>query len=134
MTEQAPSLSTASRIGEELNAEILERTDGRAVVRFPVEDRFKIPTGVLQGGLYAVMMDMAMAVAVGGGLATTTLQINLLRPATSGHVIATGEVVRKGRSVMYLEADVRAEDGTLLARGNQTGMVMPATMPAPDGE
>lgn len=134
MTEQAPSLSTASRIGEELNAEILERTDGRAVVRFPVEDRFKIPTGVLQGGLYAVMMDMAMAMAVGGGLATTTLQINLLRPATSGHVIATGEVVRKGRSVMYLEADVRAEDGTLLARGNQTGMVMPATMPAPDGE
>jgi uncharacterized protein (TIGR00369 family) len=134
MSDITPRTVTNSRIGEELGVEILERSEGRAVVRFPVEDRFKIPSGVLQGGMYAVMMDTAMAIAASGGLATATLQISLLRPATEGHVIVTGEIVRQGRSIIYLEAEVRDEEGRLLARGNQTGMVMPPHMPPAEAE
>lgn len=110
-------------IATELGAELLERTEGRAVIRFPVEDRFKNPMGVLQGGMFAVMLDMAMAMA-SNGVSTASLQVNLLRPATGGHVIATGEIVRQGKNVIYAEAEIRSEDGTLLARGNQTGLVI----------
>ena len=108
-------------IAAELGAEILSREDGRATIRFPVEDRFKNPFGMLQGGMFAAMMDMAMAVA-SEGLATASMQFSILRPATSGHVIVTGEIVRKGKTLIYPEAEVRDEQGTLLARGNQTGM------------
>ncbi|MDZ7728768.1 MAG: PaaI family thioesterase [Dehalococcoidia bacterium] len=123
-----------SPIADEFGAEYLERSEGRCVIRFPVLDKYKIPSGVLQGGMYAAFMDMAMASAVEGGVSTATLQINLMRPATEGYVIVTGEVVRRGRSVMYLEAEVRTEDGKLLARGNQTGMVVQPFRPAADPE
>lgn len=129
MTKIPPSPAGSSLIAQELGAEILERSEGHALVRFPVQERFKIPTGVLQGGMYAVMMDMAMAVASDGGISTTTLQINLLRPAKAGHVLVRAEIVRRGRNVMYLEAEVRNEDDVLLARGNQTAMAVPPTIP-----
>ncbi len=82
-------------IATELGAELLERTEGRAVIRFPVEDRFKNPMGVLQGGMFAVMLDMAMAMA-SNGLSTASLQVNLLRPAMGGHVTATEGVCPPG--------------------------------------
>jgi uncharacterized protein (TIGR00369 family) len=109
-------------IAEELGAEIISHVEGRASIRFPVQDRHKNPMGILQGGMYAVMMDVAMAVA-SEGLATAAMQFSILRPASSGFVIASGEVVRRGRTLIYAEAEVRDEAGTLLARGNQTGMV-----------
>lgn len=122
-----------NRIGEELGAEFIERGPGRAVIRFPIQDRYRIPSGVLQGGMYAALMDMAMASAAEGQLSTASLQINLLRPAMQGYLVVTGEVVRRGRTMMYLEAEVRSEDGTLIARGNQTGTVMPRR-PQPGGD
>ncbi len=134
MTDSAPPPLPEAPIRDELGAEILERTNGRAVIRFPVERRFTIPSGVLQGGMYAVMMDMAMASAAGGGLSTTTLQVNLLRPAREGNVIVTADIVRQGRTVIYLEAEMRDEEGALLARGNQTGMVVQPYVPPAEPE
>ena len=113
-------------IAGELKAEVLERSEGRAVLRFPVEARFKNPMGILQGGMYATFMDMAMAIA-SNGISTATLQVNLLKPASGGHVVVTGEVVRQGKTITYAEAEMRDEEGNLLARGNQTGMTRPRT-------
>ena len=108
-------------IAETLGAELLSHGEGRASIRVPVRDEYKNPAGQLQGGMYGVMMDMAMAIA-SDGIATASLQTSLLRPATQGHVIASAEVVRRGRNLIYAEAEVRDEDGKLLARGSQTGI------------
>lgn len=106
---------------EELGGVILERGEGRARLRYPVLDRFKNPMGVLQGGIFAVMMDTAMAVAA-GGLHTSHLNVYILRPAVTGNLIVTGEVVKSGRRIVYCEAEVRDEAGELLARGTQNGV------------
>ena len=109
-------------IAETLGAELLEVGDGKARIRYPVLPAYMNPAGQLQGGMFAVMMDTAMALAA-EGIATAALQIAILRPATGGHVIASGHVVRAGRNIVYAEAELHDEaTGKLLARGNQTGL------------
>jgi uncharacterized protein (TIGR00369 family) len=109
-------------ISETLGAELLEHAEGRARIRFPVLPQYMNPAGQLQGGMFAVMMDNAMAIAA-DGIATATMQFSILRPATGGHVIASAEVVRAGRNLIYAEAELHDEvSGKLLARGNQTGL------------
>jgi uncharacterized protein (TIGR00369 family) len=114
-------------IMDTLQAELIEQTEAadgqaaRAVLRFPVLPEYTNPMGQLQGGMYAVMMDSAMAVAA-GGIGTATLQVSILRPATAGFLIVSGEIVRRGRRIIYAEGEVRDEAGLLIARGNQTGV------------
>jgi uncharacterized protein (TIGR00369 family) len=109
-------------ISETLGAELLEQGEGRARIRFPVLPQYMNPAGQLQGGMFAVMMDNAMAIAA-DGIATAAMQFSILRPATGGHVVASAEVVRAGRNLIYAEAEIRDEEsGKLLARGNQTGL------------
>lgn len=109
-------------IAETLGAELLEHGDGRSRIRYPVLPEYMNPAGQLQGGMYAVMMDSAMAVA-SDGIATASMQFSILSSATGGHVIASAEVVRRGRNLIYAEAELRDEaTGKLLARANQTGI------------
>lgn len=126
MTDDATPTGTerpGSTIFQTLGFRIIEQREGYAKLHCPVLDAYTIGNGQLQGGFYAVMLDAAMAVASAGQLSTATLQINLLRPAFTGQVLTvTGEVVRKGRRVLYAEGEVRGEDGKLIARGNQTGL------------
>jgi uncharacterized protein (TIGR00369 family) len=109
-------------IAETLGAELLEHGEGRSRIRYPILPQYMNPAGQLQGGMFAVMLDTAMAIAA-DGIATAAMQFSILRPVTGGHVIATGEVVRAGRNLVYAEAELRDEaTGALLARGNQTGL------------
>lgn len=113
--------SRRASITDILGAEVIERSDGRAVMRFPVLPAYTNYVGQLQGGMFAVMMDAAMSTAA-GGIATATLQYSIFRPATEGFLIVTGEVIRRGRRIIYAEASVHDEQGRLVARGNQHGL------------
>ncbi|MCA9822932.1 MAG: PaaI family thioesterase [Dehalococcoidia bacterium] len=104
-----------------LGAEVVSRGDDRAVLRFPVMQEFTNPRGHVQGGIVAAMMDGAMAVAA-SGLATATMQFSLLRPATGGSLTVSAEVVKRGRQLLYCEAEVRDDEGRLIARGNQNAV------------
>ena len=114
-------------IFDTMKAEILESGDGRSRVRFPYQERFTIPTGQLQGGWFAIALDMAMAVAADGKLSTASIQYALLRPVFGGTLTATGEVVRSGRRILYAEAEIRDDDDRLVARGSQTAVPVDAT-------
>ncbi|MGI8925964.1 MAG: PaaI family thioesterase [Tepidiformaceae bacterium] len=104
-----------------LGGEMISWEEGRAVLRFPVREEWMNPLGQLQGGIFAAMMDGAMAVAA-LGIATATLQVSILRPVSAGMLTVTGEVVKAGRRVIYAEAEARDEAGRLVARGNQSGL------------
>jgi len=108
-------------VSETLRAELVSHDEGRAVVRYPFLPEYTNPMGQLQGGMYAVMMDSAMAIAA-GGLATATMQFSIFRPTTAGTLTVSAEVVRRGRRIIYAEAEVRDEAGNLVARGNQSGL------------
>lgn len=109
-----------------LGCEVLERGDGRAVMRFPVKAEFTNPRGQVQGGILGAMMDGCMAAAA-NGLATVAMQFSLLRPVTEGPLMVSAQVVRRGRQVIYCEAEIVDADGRLVARGNQSAVPVPAT-------
>jgi uncharacterized protein (TIGR00369 family) len=123
-----PDPETAS-IVEAMQAEILSREDGKATIRFPVLPHFTIPGGQLQGGIYGVMMDMAMATAANGGLATVSLQTNILRPVFEGKLTVTGKVLHKGRRILYAEAEIRDGQSRVVARGSQTAVPLDPVAP-----
>jgi len=123
----------ATPIFRTLRAEVIERGEGRAVVRYPVQPEFFNGVAQLQGGVYGAMMDCAMAVAA-NGIATAQLQYNIFRPATEGHLIVTGEMVRAGRTILYCEAEVRDDHGRLIARGSQNGLARRRRHAEDDGE
>lgn len=110
-----------------MGMEIIERSEGKATLRWRVLEEYANPLGQLHGGMYAVLLDSAMSVAA-SGIATATMQFSLLRAAMPGTVlIITGEVVKAGKRITYAEAEIRDEAGLLFARGNQSGI--PRTPP-----
>ena len=98
-------------------------------IHFQVPDAFITPRGSVQGGLVAGFLDEAMGWAhtcsTGGKFAPLMLEVNfsLLRPVPKAKLLAKGRVVKAGRRVLFLEAELfLAKDNTLLARSTSTAI------------
>ena len=74
------------------------------------------PHGVLHGGVAYSMADTGMAAALvsmlESGKSCTTIELNIVyfRPATSGKLICETKVVRKGRTIGFIEAEISNND------------------------
>lgn len=96
--------------------------DGAAVLSMEVRPDMLNGDGWLQGGIYTALADEAMALALitvlgeGERIATISEATSFLSGVQDGNVLASGRVIRKGRSVAFLEGDVTRSDGRLLAR------------------
>jgi len=112
--------------------EIVEVEDGRCVFALePAEWMFN-PIGSVHGGVAATVLDSCMGCAVhstlpaGVGYATTDIQVRYLRAmsATTGRVLAEGEVVHRGRKQATAEGRLFVEEtGKLIAHAT-TGCVV----------
>lgn len=97
-----------------------------AVVAIEMRDDLRQPNGVLHGGVTATLIDTAMAFAVRTYLtdteptATIDLTVHYLRPHVDGKAICTARVVRPGKRIFTVSADVHNEDGKLIATGLST--------------
>lgn len=112
----------ASSIIDLMKPEIRVRESGRSELRFIVRPEFTIPSGVVQGGIVAVMLDMAMAIASEGGLSTASMHYEIMRPVRDKELTAQGRIVRKGRRIIFAEAELTNDEGVVLARGTQTAV------------
>ncbi len=87
--------------------------------------------GIVQGGFVTAMLDAAMAHAIfavsGYTLRPPTLEIKVsfFEPAHPGKLKAVARLIRRGKSIAFLEADLYDEAGTLLARGTSTVKLVP---------
>ena len=103
---------------------------GRAVFELEAGPQHANPMGTLHGGILCDVADAAMGVAyastLGDGESFTTLElkINFLRPFRSGTLIATGHVVKTGRTIGLTECDVTDKEGRLVARAMSTCMTL----------
>jgi len=121
--------------------------DDRAEISLTVTDEMRNQRGVVQGGVIASVIDVAMGTAAGGGnydtrkrpLATLELKVNYLSPATGDRLSATADVVRMGSRAIVVKCDVFRGDGEICATGLGTFMIRrvhatdPKDMPAPKG-
>jgi len=91
-----------------------------------MRDDLRQPSGILHGGVTATLIDTAMAFAVRTRLpleaatATIDLTVHYLRPHTAGTITCIGKVVRAGKRIFTVSADVLNEEGKLIATGLST--------------
>ncbi|SFP67117.1 PaaI family thioesterase [Tranquillimonas alkanivorans] len=98
--------------------------DGRARCILDVTEAHANRHGVLHGGIAALMLDNAMGAT--GSLTvdetgrspflTISMATNFVGPARVGQrITATGRVTGGGRSLLFIEARLEADGGTLIA-------------------
>jgi len=98
----------------------------QAVISIAMRDDLRQPSGVLHGGVTATLIDTAMAFAVRTRLepdaatATIDLTVHYLRPLLEGSAVCTAKVVRAGKRIFTVEADVENSEGKLIATGLST--------------
>ena len=97
-----------------------------AVLSIEMRDDLRQPSGVLHGGVTATLIDTAMAFAVRTRLpmteatATIDLTVHYLRPHLTGTFTCTATIVRAGKRIFTVAADVHGNDGKLIATGLST--------------
>jgi len=98
-----------------------------ATIELGMRDDLRQPSGILHGGVTATLIDTAMAFAVrtridpDAATATIDLTVHYLRPHLEGPLRCTAKVVRAGRRIFSVSADVTAEtNGKLIATGLST--------------
>ena len=116
-----------------LGGELLEVGNGKAVVRFTPTEEMENPYGQVQGGILAGMMDNIIGPATVSAMpdrrsATIQMSVNYLRSVRSSEtIIGTAEVIKQGRTQVYLEAKLNREsDGKLLATASATNVFLDA--------
>jgi uncharacterized protein (TIGR00369 family) len=104
--------------------------DGRATVTLAAGPQHANPMGTLHGGVLCDIADAAMGIAFASTLAagesftTVELKINFFRPVWEAQLRAEGKVVRRGRSVGYVECEVLDERSQLIAKAASTCLVL----------
>jgi acyl-CoA thioesterase len=115
--------------------------DGHAEISLAITDDMRNQRDVVQGGVIASVIDVAMGTAAGGGnydtrkrpLATLELKVNYLAPATGDTMSATADVIRMGSRAIVVKCDVFRGDGELCATGLGTFMTRRVHATDPDG-
>ena len=104
--------------------DIVKAEPGHAVLTMQVRPDMHNGVGWLQGGMLVAVADEAMALALypllekNEGIATIAESTSFIRGVQKGSVLAEARVIKKGRRVAFMEAEVWADEKekTLLSR------------------
>lgn len=99
-----------------IGAKIEHVEKGKVIISCERKDTLLQQQGLLHGGVVTTLADVAGGYAAlttmpeNAEVVTAELKINLMRAATANKVIATGEVIKAGRTLVVVEAAVIEED------------------------
>ena len=105
---------------------LVDMRHNEAVIKIDMRDDLRQPAGVLHGGVTATLIDTAMAFAVitrlaeGERASTIDLTVHYLRPHFEGTITCTGKVVRAGKKIFTVSADVVNQENKLIATAIST--------------
>ena len=125
---------SADDLVEQMNAHppaVIRTLKGRVVghaserhemrMQFEIGLEFCHTVDIVQGGFITAMLDAAMAHAVmaaePGRVRVSSIDINVsfLRPARAGEFTAVGAMVKSGRTIAFLKAELYSAKGELVA-------------------
>ena len=112
-----------------LGMELVRMEDGVCVMRLDVGAVHQSTAERVHGGVFFTMVDTAMGRAVisklpeGKGCATVEAKINFFRPVQHGVLEARAECLNLSRRTAYTEAELRDDEGRLVAKATGTFML-----------
>jgi len=120
-----------------LNQELLEVDveDGWVRIGYELGEPHFNRFGALHGGAIACVMDDVLAVAAGfiakwGEIAPTLeMKESYLNQGAAGRHIAEAKVIKRGRTINFLEASVTNQVGKVIATATATIMIAPLKRP-----
>jgi uncharacterized protein (TIGR00369 family) len=95
-------------------------------MRLPFKADLQQARGLVHGGAIASLIDSAGVLAIKAtfpdaiGGATVSMTVNYLAPARQIDLVAEARIIRRGRSIVFLDVDVLAPDGERVAKGQLT--------------
>ena len=114
-----------------LGLELEALADGKSAIRLPFRKEYGNTRGEVHGGAIATLVDAAMSQAVrstvelDARVATISMTINYLAPGV-GDLVGRGAVIRAGRSLMFVEAEVVDSAGAVVCTASATFRAAPA--------
>lgn len=117
-------LPTSPYVGH-LGMQLTEMQQDMAVLTLPFASALVTIGTTVHGGAIASLIDTAAMVAAWSDTAvpenmrgsTVSLTVTYLAPAVSEDISATARVLRRGRSLVYLDVEVQSASGISVARG-----------------
>lgn len=113
-----------------MGAVLVDVKPGRIVIEVPFSEGLGQQQGLFHGAVIGAAGDSAAGYAAmsllppGSEVVTVEYKINFMRPAKGAMLRAVGEVLRAGRSVSVVRAEITCGDGTAM----ETCGVLQATM------
>lgn len=109
----------------------VEQDAKRIRMDFDVPGMFSNPTGAIQGGFIAAMMDEAMStcviIASNVTMTAPTLEMktSYLRRLMPGRAHVDARILKLGRAAAFMEAECFDDEGKLVAKATATAIPMP---------
>jgi uncharacterized protein (TIGR00369 family) len=113
-----------------IGASMTEVAAGRTTIELPVRDDLTQQHSFVHGGIVGMIADSAGGYAAftlmpaDASVLTVEYKINMLAPATGDQLVARGAVLKPGRTLSIVRADVYGGTEKLVASMQQTLMVM----------
>jgi uncharacterized protein (TIGR00369 family) len=93
-------------------------------VEMQARPEFIHPAGLVHGGMLAAMLDETLSPPLAATLgAGEFAPVNFISPAKVGRVLGTGRIVSRGRSICFMEGQLRDDQGNLLATATATSKI-----------
>jgi len=105
---------------------------GTGVAHLTLGEQHANPNGVAHGAVVFAMVDTAMGKATMSVIdeshycATVEVSLRFIRPAAQGELTAVATVVKRGKSIIHLEARVHDTDQRLIATSTGTFAILDA--------
>lgn len=108
-----------------LGMRLVEMHADEAILALPFSNEVVTIGNTVHGGAIASLIDTAAMVAAWSGApmpeqlrgTTVGLTVSYLAAASGEDLLATARVLRRGRSLVYLDVDVRNQAGRAIAKG-----------------
>jgi uncharacterized protein (TIGR00369 family) len=100
--------------------------EGTARLSMPVEGHLKNSLGTAHGGVIMSLLDVALCTAARTlhpdsiGVVTIDLSTSFIGGATGAKLYAEARVMKDGRSMSFVEAEAKNDDGSLVAKAIAT--------------
>lgn len=119
-------------VAELIGFSVTEAKDGRAVATLEATGKHTNPMGTLHGGILCGVADAATGTAFASTLAegetftTVELRINFFRPVWNAKLSAEAKVIQRGKTLGFVECDIRDDQDKLIAKASSTCLALDA--------